>query len=46
MLKTSVTELLATVLARGNGAAFQRNTYQSSSRLPSVVASAATASAL
>jgi carboxylate-amine ligase len=42
----SVTELLSAVLARGNGAAFQRNIYRSSSHLPSVVASAATATAL
>lgn len=42
----SVTELLSAVLARGNGATFQRNTYRNSSHLPSVVASAATATAL
>jgi glutamate---cysteine ligase / carboxylate-amine ligase len=39
----TVGELLAAVLGRGNGAAFQRNAYRRSSHLPSVVLSAATA---
>jgi carboxylate-amine ligase len=39
----NVRELLAAVLARGNGAAFQRNAYRSSGRLAHVVNSAAAA---
>jgi glutamate---cysteine ligase / carboxylate-amine ligase len=41
----NVRELLAAVLARGNGAAFQRNAYRSSGRLAHVVNSAAAATA-
>jgi glutamate---cysteine ligase / carboxylate-amine ligase len=36
----TVRELLAALLARGNGAAFQRNAYQHSQDLPQVVQSA------
>ena len=38
-----VRELLAALLARGNGAAFQRNAYQQTQDLPQVVQSAAVA---
>jgi glutamate---cysteine ligase / carboxylate-amine ligase len=37
---TTVRELLAALLARGNGAAFQRNAYRQSQDLPQVVQSA------
>jgi hypothetical protein len=36
----TVRELLAALLARGNGAAFQRNAYRQSQNLPQVVRSA------
>ena len=39
----TVRELLAALLARGNGAAFQRNAYQQSQDLPQVVQSATAA---
>jgi glutamate---cysteine ligase / carboxylate-amine ligase len=39
---STVTELLAAVLARGNGAAFQRNAYHEGSGLPSMIDGAAT----
>ena len=39
----TVTDLLAAVLQRGNGAAFQRSAYRRSGRLPEVVSSAAAA---
>ncbi len=39
---STVTELLAAVLARGNGAAFQRNAYYGGSGLPSMIDGAAT----
>jgi glutamate---cysteine ligase / carboxylate-amine ligase len=39
----TVTDLLAAVLRRGNGAAFQRSAYHRSGRLPDVVTSAAAA---
>jgi carboxylate-amine ligase len=38
-------ELLTAVLRRGTGATFQRNTYRRRGDLPSIVASAITASA-
>lgn len=41
--KETVAELLAAVLARGNGASFQRNAYRRASNLPAVVADAAAA---
>ena len=39
----TVRELLAAVLARGNGAAFQRNVYRQSQHLPQVIKSATAA---
>jgi carboxylate-amine ligase len=39
----TVTDLLAAVLARGNGAIFQRNIYRRSSNLPEIITSAAAA---
>src|SRR5438093_1021570 len=39
----TVRELLAALLARGNGAAFQRNTYRQSQDLSQVIQSATTA---
>ncbi len=39
--KPAVTELLADVLARGNGAIFQRNAYQESGHLPAMIDNAA-----
>ena len=39
----TVRELLTAVLARGNGAAFQRNAYRQSQGLPSVIQSATAA---
>ena len=39
----TVTDLLAAVMARGNGAAFQRNAYRRSGHLADVVSSAAAA---
>jgi hypothetical protein len=35
--ETGVTELLAALLARGNGAAFQRAVYRRSGSLPEVI---------
>jgi hypothetical protein len=40
----TVRELLAALLARGNGAAFQRNAFRQSQDLPQVVQSAIAAS--
>ena len=39
----TVRELLAALLARGNGAAFQRHAYQQSHQLPQMVQSATAA---